>query len=186
MKESPKDKDIIIKEKREKSEKISKKEKLYDPLNQYQKVKDWIDLKLFIENDFNSEDQKNADKNNQNNELDLNSFIHEFKFDEDILRRRDWQKKPDSLIGRITQFEFDFKSNNAPIKDFIVKDKDDPFYYNSNPFTLEIVPTEEEKLTNLLKKYNLPDLNKYIDDQQTKNDEEKKKSISSLNNLKRF
>lgn len=160
------------------------KDSFYDSFEANENVDEWIEMKLFG-NSKNNQNNDDSDKLSQNfDELDFIEFIHEFNFDDDILRRRDWQKNPESLIRRISSKEFDFDKNNEPIEAFIVKDGDDPFYYDLNIFTLEPVSTEEERLSKLLVKYNLPDIHQYIGDQVKKIDEENKKSTNSLNKLK--
>lgn len=162
--------------------KKSGKDNLYELISRNANVNEWIEQKLSAI-DNNDQNRINEDDKLSDNfdDLDFNKFIHEFHFDEDILRRNDWQKNPEPLIKKISECELDFQKNNGPIEAFIVKDKDDPYYYDTNLFTLKPVMTENEKITNLLSKYNLPDVSDYINDQISKIEEDIQKSTKNLN-----
>lgn len=166
-----------------KGTKLSEKDKYFNSIAANSNVKEWIDSNIFdnshLTNQNNESDKMLAIDDNED-DLDFTDFIREFNFDEDVLKRRDWQKNPESFIKKISSSEFDLDKNNDPIEAFIVSDKNDPFYYDVNLFTLEPVETEEEKINNLMKKFNLPDIHKYIEDQENKNKEEKRKATQKL------
>ncbi|OHT12057.1 hypothetical protein TRFO_18252 [Tritrichomonas foetus] len=136
------------------------------------------EIDRWIEQKF-TPDEQNIILNSRKAELPTDlpqnfvNFIQEFGFDV-VLERKGWQDHPEPLIDEIGQFENTLFGNIEYFADYLIKEKDDPWYYDKNPITRELVMTEDEKYNQLRNEFELDNIEDVIKEQQQKVEEMKK------------